>query len=91
MLMNTLRTGTRNGVGVITLTRAAEYNTITPELRDELAAAIDRADADREVRVILLRAEGRRFARATHLAARRARKPAKLRASACGIRSPTTG
>ena len=43
------------------LCRAAEYNTITPELRDELAAAIDAADADRDVRVILLRAEGRAF------------------------------
>ena len=28
--------------------RAAEYNTITPALRDELAAAIDEADADRD-------------------------------------------
>src|ERR1700720_3204086 len=61
MRMNTLRTETRNGVGIITLTRAAEYNTITPELRDELAAAIDRADADDDVRVILLRAEGPAF------------------------------
>ena len=45
----------------IVLTRAAEYNTITPALRDELAAAIDDADLDREVGVILLRAEGRAF------------------------------
>ena len=59
--MKTLRTETRNGVGIITLTRAAEYNTITPELRDELAAAIDRADADHDVHVILLRAEGPAF------------------------------
>jgi enoyl-CoA hydratase len=59
--MKTLRTETRNGVGIITLTRAAEYNTITPELRDELANAIDDADADRDVHVILLRAEGPAF------------------------------
>jgi enoyl-CoA hydratase len=59
--MKTLRTETRNGVGTITLTRAAEYNTITPELRDELAAAIDRADADHGVHVILLRADGPAF------------------------------
>ena len=45
----------------IVLARAAEYNTITPALRDELAAAIDDADADRDVRVILLRAEGPAF------------------------------
>jgi enoyl-CoA hydratase/carnithine racemase len=59
--MKTLRTETRNGVGTITLARAAEYNTITPELRDELAAAIDRADADHGVHVILLRADGPAF------------------------------
>ena len=59
--MKTLRIETCNGVGAITLTRGAEYNTITPELRDELAAAIDRADADHDVRVILLRAEGPAF------------------------------
>src|SRR5207249_3912448 len=38
-----------------------EYNTITPALRDELAAAIDEADVDRDVHVILLRADGPAF------------------------------
>ena len=57
----TLTTDTHNGVRSIVLTRAAEYNTITPELRDELAAAIDEADSDLAVRVILLRAEGDAF------------------------------
>jgi enoyl-CoA hydratase len=57
----TLRTETAEGVRSIVLTRAAEYNTITPALRDELAAAIDEADADRDVHVILLRAEGPAF------------------------------
>jgi enoyl-CoA hydratase len=59
--MKTLRTETRAGVRSIVLTRAAEYNTITPELRDELALAIDEADAAHDVRVILLRAEGPAF------------------------------
>src|SRR3989475_7684228 len=59
--MTTLRTETADGVRSIVLCRAAEYNTITPELRDELAQAIDEADADRAVHVILLRAEGRAF------------------------------
>jgi enoyl-CoA hydratase len=59
--METLRTETAEGVREIVLCRPAEYNTITPALRDELAAAIDAADADREVRAILLRAEGRAF------------------------------
>ena len=45
----------------IVLTRADEYNTITPELRDELAAAIDEGNADDEARVLLLRAEGPAF------------------------------
>jgi enoyl-CoA hydratase len=45
----------------IVLSRAEEYNTITPRLRDELARAIDAADSDRGVRVILLRAEGPAF------------------------------
>ena len=57
----TLRLETANGVAHIVLSRAAEYNTITPQLRDELGAAIDAADADRDVRVILLRAEGAAF------------------------------
>jgi enoyl-CoA hydratase len=59
--METLRTETRERVRSIVLCRAEAYNTITPQLRDELAAAIDEADADPEVRVILLRAEGRAF------------------------------
>ena len=59
--MQTLRTETQDGVREIVLTRAAEYNTITPALRDELAQAIDEADATHDVRVILLRAEGPAF------------------------------
>ncbi len=60
-MTRTLRTETADGVRSIVLCRAAEYNTITPALRDELAAAIDDADADRDVHVILLRAEGPAF------------------------------
>ena len=59
--MSTLRTETAEGVRTIVLSRPDEYNTITPELRDDLAAAIDEADADDAVRVILLRAEGKAF------------------------------
>src|SRR5687768_12583560 len=58
---NSLHTETGAGVRSIVLSRPAEYNTITPELRDELAGAIDDADADPDVRVILLRAEGKAF------------------------------
>jgi enoyl-CoA hydratase len=61
MKTDTLRTGIEDGVFTITLSRAREYNTITPQLRDDLAAAIDAAEASREARVILLRAEGPAF------------------------------
>ncbi len=57
----TLRTEKAEGVFSIVLTRAAEYNTITPQLRDELSAAIDAGDADPDSKVILLRAEGPAF------------------------------
>ncbi len=59
--METLRTETEDGVGSIVLCRAEAYNTITPALREELAAAIDAADAGPAVHVILLRAEGPAF------------------------------
>jgi enoyl-CoA hydratase len=61
MTSTTLNTRIEDGVFVITLCRAEEYNTITPVLRDELAAAIDQAEAERDARVILLRAEGPAF------------------------------
>jgi len=57
----TLRTETTDGVRVITLSRASEYNTVTPALRDELAEAVDLADRDSAVHVILLNAEGPAF------------------------------
>jgi enoyl-CoA hydratase/carnithine racemase len=57
----TLRIETKNGVRHIILCRASEYNTITPALRDELARAIDDADDDHAVHVILLSAEGPAF------------------------------
>jgi enoyl-CoA hydratase len=57
----TLRTDTAEGVRTILFARPGEYNTITPALRDELSAAIDEADDDDDVRVILLRAEGKAF------------------------------
>jgi enoyl-CoA hydratase len=59
--VETLRTETADGVRSLVLCRPDAYNTITPALRDELARAIDEADADRDVRVILLRAEGPAF------------------------------
>jgi enoyl-CoA hydratase len=45
----------------LVLARPAEYNTITLVLRNELDAALDAADADNDVRVVLIRAEGPAF------------------------------
>src|SRR2546428_9758827 len=59
--MTSVRTETDAGVRSLVLCRPDAYNTITPELRDELASAIDAADADPDVHVILLRAEGPAF------------------------------
>jgi enoyl-CoA hydratase len=100
----TLRTETRAGVRHVVLTRAAEYNTITPALRDELAAAIDEADADAEVRVLLLRAEGPAFcagygfdwavpaqAAETHPATRAAPRAGGARAQSAPARASLAG
>src|SRR5947209_526054 len=57
----TLRTETTRGVRHIVLARPQAYNTITPALRDELSAALDEAEADPAVKVVLLRAEGPAF------------------------------
>jgi enoyl-CoA hydratase len=45
----------------LVLCRPEAYNTITPALRDELGVALDAADRDREVRVVLISAEGSAF------------------------------
>ena len=45
----------------LTLCRPEAYNTITPQFRDELGAELDKAQRDRDVRVILLDAEGPAF------------------------------
>jgi enoyl-CoA hydratase/carnithine racemase len=56
-----LRRETVDHVRVLTLTRAREYNTINPELRDALSEALDEAEYDRSVSVVLLQAEGPAF------------------------------
>jgi enoyl-CoA hydratase len=61
MANSAVRVETTNDVRHLILCRAEQYNTITPQLRDELGAAIDAADADHDVHVILLRAEGPAF------------------------------
>jgi len=45
----------------LVLCRPDAFNTITLQLRDELDAALDAADADKGVKVVLIRAEGSSF------------------------------
>ncbi|MCL4413302.1 MAG: crotonase/enoyl-CoA hydratase family protein [Actinobacteria bacterium] len=45
----------------LVLCRPAELNTITPDLRDQLDDALEAADRDPSVKVVVLRAEGRAF------------------------------
>jgi enoyl-CoA hydratase len=52
---------TDGAVRVLTLARAGEYNTINPALRDALQGALDEAEHDPDVRVVLLRADGPAF------------------------------
>jgi enoyl-CoA hydratase len=56
-----IRSEDEGAVRHLVLCRPAEYNTITVALRDELGAALDAADRDDGVRVVLVRAEGRAF------------------------------
>jgi enoyl-CoA hydratase len=57
----TLLYGTAAGVATITLNRPDSLNTIVPPMPEEVEAAVGRAIADREVKVIVLRGAGRAF------------------------------
>lgn len=59
--MQTIRVEDDGAVRNIVLCRPDAYNTITPQLRDELADALDAADRDDSVRAVLLTAEGPAF------------------------------
>ena len=56
-----VRQETHGRVRRLTFCRPSRYNTITPQLRDEFGAAIDAAERDSSVSVILLDAEGPAF------------------------------
>jgi enoyl-CoA hydratase len=57
----TIRIEDDGAVRRLVLWRPAEYNTITPALRDDLGEALDAADRDAAVKVVLLAAEGPAF------------------------------
>jgi enoyl-CoA hydratase len=48
-------------VATLTLNRPEKLNTLTPELLTQLLSALDRAQADEQVRVVRLREAGRFF------------------------------
>ncbi len=61
MSYQTLRYDTADAVASITLNRPERLNTIVPPMPEELEAAVHRASADPEVKVIVLRGAGRAF------------------------------
>jgi len=59
--MTAIRIEDDGAVRHLVLCRGDEYNTITPEFRDELGSALDEADVSETVKVVLVRAEGKAF------------------------------
>src|ERR1700712_579364 len=59
--MSALKTTDDGAVRSLMLCRAREMNTITQDLRRDLADAISDAEADAAIKVLLLRAEGPAF------------------------------
>ena len=60
-MTSAIRTEDYGAVRKLVFCRPEEFNTITPQLRDELDAALDGAERDSDVKVVLLAAEGRAF------------------------------
>ncbi len=65
----TVVSSTDGGVTTIVLSRPEALNAITPEMLDELLAALARAAADDAVRVVVLTGEGRAFSSGVDLKA----------------------
>jgi enoyl-CoA hydratase len=61
MAFQTLLYETAGAVATITLNRPERLNTIVPPMPEELQDAVNRASADAEIRVIVLRGAGRSF------------------------------
>lgn len=59
--MSDVRTEIRDSVGILTLARPDKLNALTHEMGDLVQAAVDRFNADPEVRVVLVQGEGRSF------------------------------
>jgi enoyl-CoA hydratase len=61
MSFHTLRYDTDEAIATITLDRPEHLNTIVPPMPEEIEAAVHRATADAQVKVIVLRGAGRAF------------------------------
>ena len=61
MSYQTLLYESEHAIATITLNRPEQLNTIVPPMPEELEAAVQRASADSEVKVIVLRGAGRSF------------------------------
>ena len=57
----TLRYEVEDAIATITLSRPEMLNAFTVEMAGEILAALDRADADPEVRAVIFTGEGRAF------------------------------
>src|SRR5262245_54961010 len=61
MAFTELRLDVEDGVGTITLNRPEKLNAVTRTMIDELIEAFDQADADDQVRVVIVTGAGRAF------------------------------
>ncbi|MCP5230272.1 enoyl-CoA hydratase/isomerase family protein [Accumulibacter sp.] len=76
MQANTVIYQSRGGIAEIRLNRPERLNAVTQQLYDELNAALGAAEADSEVRVLLLTGEGRAFCVGADLKAHKAGRTA---------------
>lgn len=71
MNFEAIRYEMHGAVAVVTLNRPDRLNAISPQLRDEVHAALDQAKADPGVRVLVLTGEGRGFCAGADLTGQR--------------------
>jgi len=57
----TIRYSVEDGIATITLNRPERMNAFTPQMRDDLIAALDETDADDSVRVVIVTGAGKAF------------------------------
>jgi enoyl-CoA hydratase/carnithine racemase len=85
--------GVEDGVGTVTLNRPEKLNAVNGVMLGELIAALDRADADDDVRVLIVTGAGRAFCAGADLSAggKTFDRVARAVSSTPGPTSPTVG